>query len=141
MLDPCVPFAERISDQGPVETPHLPSHHEDQVPCWGRDTEGGKMRFRITAPPLVFQFHLALPPVEDTKGGMGGKEMQPFHVHMDPLDQAGHTDVSSPSSYLQMLQSCPRTENVASGSFLFYREKLAWYQHKSQLDEILEWGI
>jgi hypothetical protein len=100
-----------------------------------------KTRFRITAPPLVFQFHLALPPVEDTKGGMGGKEMQPFHVHMDPLAQAGHTDVSSPSSYLEMLQSCPRTENVASGSFLFYREKLAWYQHKSHLDEILEWGI
>lgn len=68
MLDPCVPFAERISDQGPVEMPHLPSHHEDQVPWWGRDREGMKTRFRITAPPLVFQFHLALPPVEDTNG-------------------------------------------------------------------------
>lgn len=32
VLDPCVPFAERISDQGPMEKPHLPSHHEDQVP-------------------------------------------------------------------------------------------------------------
>lgn len=48
--------------------PHLPSHHEDQVPWWGRDREGMKTRFRITAPPLVFQFHLALPPVEDTNG-------------------------------------------------------------------------
>ena len=42
--------------------------------------------------------------------------MQPFHVHMDRLAQAGHTDVSSPSSYLQVLQSCPRTEHVAFGS-------------------------
>ena len=50
------------------------------------------------------------------QGRKGNAAFSPLHVHMDRLAQAGHTEVSSPSSYLEMLQCYPRDENVANGS-------------------------
>lgn len=47
-------------------------------PDGDRDREGGKTRFRITAPPLVFQFHLALPHAEDTNGSQEKRKCSLF---------------------------------------------------------------
>ena len=80
-------------------------------PDGGRDREGRRTRFRITAPPWSSDSTWPCP--MQTLRGHGGKEMQPFHVSMDPPAQAGHTDVphpppthrcSSPAQGLRMLR-------------------------------------
>ena len=97
-----------------MEPPHLPSHQEDQVPLWGQRQRRQEDEVQNHCTTLVFRFHLALPH-EDTEGARG-REMQPFHVGMDPPAQAGHTDVphpppthrcSSPAQGLRMLHLDP----------------------------------
>ena len=97
-----------------MEPPHLPSHQEDQVPLWGQRQRRQEDEVQNHCTTLVFRFHLALPHA-DTEGARG-KGNAAFSCQHGPSSTGRTHGRSSPSSYSQMLQSCPRTENVASAS-------------------------
>ena len=91
-------------------------------PDEGRDREGGKTRFRITAPPWTSDSTWPCP--MQTLRGHGGKGNAAFSCRHGPSGTGRTHGRSSPSSYSQMLQSCPRTENVASASSSTERNRL-----------------
>ena len=96
-----------------MEPPHLPSSMKTRSPDGGRDREGGKTRFRITAPPWSSDSTWPCPMKTLRGTGEGNAAFSRPH---GPSSTGRTHGRSSPSSYSQMLQSCPRTENVASGS-------------------------
>ena len=96
-----------------MEPPHLPSSMKTRSPDGGRHREGGKTRFRITAPPWSSDSTWPCP-MKTLRGT--GEGNAAFSCRHGPSSTGRTHGRSSPSSYSQMLQSCPRTENVASAS-------------------------
>ena len=106
-----------------MEPPHLPSSMKTRSPDGGRHREGGKTRFRITAPPWSSDSTWPCP-MRKTLRGHEGKGNAAFSCRHGPSGTGRTHGRSSPSSYSQMLQSCPRTENVASASSSTERNRL-----------------